>query len=300
MKNYALGHCEVRSNLFTYLDRHAIAREDQAYKTIFMWKSKKIFLKTPEQIAKIREWGKYLEELLRDLYTRAVAWVRLQSLEDYAEKFLRMHNLKGAFKWYEWYPANLCLSVNAGLVHCLPDEYLLKDGDLLKIDCWVVYQGLISDAAVAKVIGWKNKNPAAQLLLQLTKEWLDSMVQTIKPGLWLYAFGNNMENFFKKRGHSVIKSLTGHGVGLHVHEAPSIFNCGHPSNKGEFFKSGMVVAIEPITALRSIDYVEDHHNGRNLYSKWWDLGCQWEYTIAVTDTGMEILAWVQENLREHE
>ena len=76
-----------------------------------------------------------------------------------------------------------------------------------------------------------------------------------------------MENFFKKRGHSIIRSLTGHGVGLQVHEAPSIYNCGHPSNKGEFFKSGMVVAIEPITAQRSVDYVEDPHNGWNLYTK---------------------------------
>jgi methionyl aminopeptidase len=234
------------------------------------------------------------------MYSKAQSWVSLQSLEDQAEQFIRMYNLKGAFKGYEWFPANLCLSVNKALVHGIPDGYILKDGDLLKIDCGILYKGLISDAAVAKVIGGKSKNPAGQLLVELTKQGLDTMVQTIKPGLWLYAFGNNMENFFKKRGHSIIKSLTGHGVWLQVHEAPSVYNCWHPSNKGEFFKTGMVVAIEPITALRSTDYVEDPDNGRNLYSKGWDLWCQWEYTVAVTDTGMEILAGVQDNLREHE
>jgi methionyl aminopeptidase len=87
------------------------------------------------------------------LYSKAQAGVSLNQLEAYAEQYIRMHNLKGAFKGYDGYPANLCLSVNKGLVHCIPDEYVLRDGDLIKIDCGIVYQGMISDAAVAKVIG---------------------------------------------------------------------------------------------------------------------------------------------------
>ena len=143
--------------------------------------------KTPEQISNIREAGKYLNTLLHELYTISKPGVSLLALEDHAQKFMDKNNIKGAFKGYEGFPANLCTSVNSCVVHWIPNNYKLKDWDLLKVDCGIIYKGGISDSAFSIVIGWDDKNPKAAALIDATKWALDQWLQYIKPGKKIYS-----------------------------------------------------------------------------------------------------------------
>lgn len=135
--------------------------------------SSRIRIKSSHTIKLLRESGKYLTELLSMLYQKAQPGVALLELEQYAVSYLAQHKLKGAFKGYHGFPTNLCTSVNDCVVHGIPDEYILQKGDLLKIDCGVIYQKAISDSAFSKVIGGEEYNTQAAQLLYTTKDALD-------------------------------------------------------------------------------------------------------------------------------
>lgn len=253
----------------------------------------KIIIKTAEQIKNIRKSGEYLNKLLRLIKSEAKAGVALIDLEIIAQDFMDKNNISGSFKWYNWFPANLCLSVNDCVVHGIPDEYVLKNGDLLKIDTWILYKKWISDSAIAVVIGWEVANPLAYDLMITTKKALDAWLNMIWPWKYIYDFSREVYNVMKNSWYSIIKSLTGHGVWVKLHEKPNIYNWPHPDTKKIKFEPGMIVAFEPITAIKSEDIVL-HNNERNLYCKKWDLGSQWEYMVLITDDGYEILSGLTE------
>lgn len=257
----------------------------------YSYKLMKIIYKTAQQIQALREWGVFHNELLLLLYKHAEAGVSLLELEKIASDYLISHKLKSAFKGYQWFPANTCLSVNDCLVHGIPDDYILKIGDLLKIDIGIIYKGMVTDAAVSKVIWWHQANKVASELMRTTKQALDESLEWIKPGVSLMEYGRRIWDFINQKGCSVVKSLTGHGVWCHVHEDPRVPNYADPRLKGITFKPGMVLALEPITAELSQDY-KTHKNKRNLITQHGDLGCQREYTVAVTATWYELLAGI--------
>ena len=249
--------------------------------------------KTSEQIANIRESGKYLTELLWLLYDLCKPGITTMELEVFAERFLLSHNLSWAFKWYNWFPANLCVSNNDCVVHGIPWDEVLKEGDVLKVDCGVTYKWWISDAAFTIVIGGDETNPEGAKLIKGTKYALDQSIQIIKPWVVGKTFAKHMQTHLHDKWISIIKNLTWHGVGNSVHEEPHIYNRPQNSMKKWSFVEGMVCAIEPITALWSQEYIEKPWNSRNLYTSQWDLWAQREYTIVVTRWGIEILAGLQ-------
>ena len=251
----------------------------------------KIIYKTPQEIQRLKEWGKYHNELLLKLYEEALPGVTLLQLEKIASDYLISHKLKSAFKGYGGYPANTCLSVNDCLVHGIPDQTILKNGDVLKIDAGILYKGMITDAAVCKIIWGHQANRAGAELMRTTKQALDDSLEIIKPGVSLQEYGRWVWNFVHQKGCTIVKSLTGHGVGKFMHEAPRVPNYADPRLKDIKFKAGMVLALEPITAEVSTDY-KTHKNRWNLITTHGDLGCQREYTIAVTPDGYEILAGI--------
>lgn len=255
---------------------------------------KQAIIKTQEQIEIIRIAGQYLNELLEMIGHAAKPWVILMELEAQAQRFMDVNNIKGAFKGYHWFPANLCLSVNDCVVHGIPDATVLEEWDLLKIDAWVVYKECISDSAVSLIVWGKEHNPEGQKLINATKLSLDDSLKYIAPGLSLYDFGVSVDSILKKQGFSVIKTLTGHGVGVKVHEPPSIYNRWYKPLKKQTFAKGMVIALEPITAMKSKEFIE-WTNWRNLYTSKGDLWAQREYTLAVTSDWYDILAWLQTN-----
>jgi len=253
-----------------------------------------IIIKTAEQINNIRESGKYLTELLHILYKACKPGVSHLDLEAIAQSYMDKHNLKGAFKGYQGFPANLCTSVNECVVHGIPDETVLKEWDLLKVDCGVIYKEAISDAAFSIVIGWDETNPEAAALIRATKWALDGGLKEVAAWKTTAWYSKVCYEHLEARGFSVIKTLTGHGVGTYVHEQPYIYNYPHPDTHKTIWKSGMVVALEPITAVTSTEYVPSKINDRNLDTKNKDLGAQREYTLLITDNGYEILAGIQE------
>lgn len=255
-----------------------------------------ILIKNVKQIANIRQSGKYLTALLHLLYTKAKAGISLIELEFVAEHYIKTNKLKWAFKWYQWFPANLCLSVNDCVVHGIPDGYVLKNGDLLKIDCWITYNGWITDSAITIVIWWEAANPLGYELAKATKKSLDESIKHIWPGKAIFEYSHSVYQIMTNAWFSVLGKLTWHGVGNKVHEAPHIYNTPNPEMKKIFFQPGMVLAFEPITAISSTDFVNRAGNDWNLYCKGKDLWAQREYTILITETWYEILSWITEDL----
>ena len=258
-----------------------------------MWK---IIYKTDDQLNNLRESGKYLTELLYLMYKKAQPWVSGIELEQQAQEFIDKHNLKWAFKGYMWFSANLCFSVNECVVHWIPNEYVLQEWDLVKIDAGIIYKKWISDAAFSKIIWWEDKNPAWAKLIRTTKKALDAGVGTLR--LWesFYNLWKTIYNTMKKEGFEVIRDLCGHGVGVKIHEAPYIFNFPHKDLKSLFVKKGMAFAVEPITSEKSTRFVEKEPGWWDLLCEKWDLWAQWEYTLIVSNKWVEIVAWIQEDI----
>ncbi len=221
-------------------------------------------------------------------------WSTTMELEVYAERFLMSNNLIGAFKWYGWFPTNLCTSNNDCVVHGVPDAVPLVAWDLLKVDCGINYKWWISDAAFSVVIWGDEANPTAATFARSTKEALDEWIKVIKAWVSGKAFGRAMKQAIESRDMTIIKHLTWHGVWSDVHEEPHIYNRPQNSMKRRSFVENQVVAIEPITALWSESYNEKKWVNHNLYTSLWDLWGQWEYTLLVTKSGVEVLAGLEE------
>lgn len=257
---------------------------------------KKIIYKTKEQVDNIRESWKYLNELLILIYENANTWVSLIELEYIAQSFIIKYNLSGAFKWYLGYPANLCLSINDCVVHGIPNEYKLMDGDLLKIDAWISYKWWISDAAISKIIWWNHLNYQWYELVKATKDWLDIAINQVWPNKLIYYFSDTIYKYIRSKWFNVLKYLTWHWVWENVHEWPYIYNWPHKDTGVIKFQSWMVLALEPITAINSTDFKENPRIPWSIFTKLWDLWAQREYTIAITDNGYELLAWITDGL----
>lgn len=251
-----------------------------------------IIIKNKQQIEWIREAWKYLNELLYLMRDNCKVWVSLIELEDLAQNFMDKNNVKWTFKWFDWFPANLCLSVNDCVVHGIPDDYVLKNWDLLKVDTWVTHNKFVSDSAFSIVIWGEMTNPLAQDLIDSTKRALDAWFDVVWPWKFVYDYSKAVYNVVTNDWFNVIKTLTGHWVGIKWHERPYIYNYPHPDTKKIQFVPWMVVCFEPITAVKSDDVMYKWNNDRNLYCKKWDLWAQWEYMVVITENWIERLSWI--------
>lgn len=236
--------------------------------------------------------GKLLTQLLIDLRDKVAPWVNLLELESYTVQFLRMNNVVWAFKWQYDFPANLCLSVNDSVVHGVPRDYALKKWDVLKIDAWVKYKTGLADAAISVVVWWNKENKQWAELIKATKEALDLWLQYVKPGRSIYDFGFAVAQHVRSKWFSVIKNLTGHGIGKTLHEDPYVYNYGEPAAKHIFFKEGQVICLEPITAVTSTKSVERYGVEFDLFCEKKDIGVQREYMVYIGKNGPEVLAGI--------
>jgi methionyl aminopeptidase len=254
-----------------------------------------VIIKTSSQIHNIRESGKYLTELLSILGSYCLPGVNLLEIEQHASYFLMSNGITWCFKWYQGYPTNTCLSVNDGLVHCIPCDYVLQPWDVIKVDTGVNFRGGLSDAAITVVVWGSQSNPIGSHLVQTTKQSLDDSLSYLQAGKTLMDYGRSVYQIIKTWNCEVIKDLCGHGVGVKVHEEPHVCNRPHKSMDKITLKTGMVLALEPITALHSTQCIQQWP--WNILTKWWDLWAQREYTVLITDQWVEILAWITENIR---
>jgi methionyl aminopeptidase len=247
-------------------------------------------IKTPEEIVRIRQSGKILAGILRRLKAEAKPGIRLIELEQLTKTLLDLAGGTPTFLGYrsegarEPYPFALCTSVNEAVVHGRPSSYTLRSGDILKLDLGVSWQGGFTDAAVTVPIG--KVSGEANRLIQTTKNALVEAIRAVKPGNTVGDIGFAVQHVVQASGVKVLDGLTGHGVGLEVHEDPIIYNFGE-RGKGVHLEEGMVLAIEPMTALTTSKAVQVADD--SFITADGSISAHFEHTVLVTKKGAEIL-----------
>lgn len=244
-----------------------------------------ILLKTRDEVALMREAGRLLAETFSVIENNIKAGITGHELDRIAEKHIRENGAEPAFKGYRGYPSTICLSVNETVVHGIPGESRLREGDLVSIDVGLKLNGFYADAARTYGVGMISAE--AQRLLEVTEAALDKGIDACKSGGRLGDVSAAVQTFVEKAGYSVVRDLVGHGIGKSMHEDPPVPNFG-VSGTGPVLKEGMVFAIEPMVnaGKHEINLLKD---GWSVVTADLSLSAHFENTVAVTDEGPEIL-----------
>jgi methionyl aminopeptidase len=249
-------------------------------------------IKTEKDLEGLRASGRILVNVLLALRDKAKIGTELLELEELAKKMLKEAGATSAFlnyksegsaKPYAW---NICTSLNDQVVHGQPASYALQEGDVLKIDFGVVFKGYITDAALTVGMG-KIIAPEVKKLLTVTEEALKLGIGAARNGNALGDIGWAIENHVETNGFSVVAGLTGHGVGLKLHEEPSVYNYGR-KGEGAKLKEGMVLAIEPMVSMGT-SQIRQNKDDESYSTKDGSQSAHFEKTIVITKDGPEIL-----------
>ena len=244
-----------------------------------------IHIKSSREIEIMRRGGKITARTLTMLLQTAKAGVRLRELDRLAEKMIRDHGGIPTFKGYNGFPASICASVNDVVVHGIPTDYALKDGDLLSIDIGTTFERYVSDSAASVAIG--NVSGAAQRLMRVTQECLMFGIAQMQNGNHVSDIGYAIQRHAEAHGYGVVRALVGHGVGQKMHEEPQVPNFGQPG-KGVVIRPGLCLAIEPMITEGSHD-VQTLKDGWTVTTADGKLAAHFEHTIALTEEGPRIL-----------
>jgi methionyl aminopeptidase len=244
-----------------------------------------IELKSKREIEIIRENGKILADTLRFLEEKMKPGMKTIELDQLAERFIRKHKAVPAFKNYRGFPSNICVSINDQVVHGIPGERILSDGDLVSIDLGVLKNGYYADGACTFSLGQINSE--GQKLIQVTYDALNRGIQSAVAGRNLTDISFAIQSYVEQNGFSVVKDLVGHGIGKNMHEEPQVPNFGKPG-EGPILKEGMVLAIEPMVNLGSstIQVLDDEWT---VVTADGSLSAHFEHTIAITENGALVL-----------
>jgi len=240
----------------------------------------------------LREGGSRLAAILEKTAKRCAPGVTLKELDTYAHTLMIDDGDKPAFLGFGKppFPGVLCLSVNAGIVHGIPTDYALQEGDLLKIDGGLWHEGLCVDSAITVGIGSISKEE--EQLAQATQEALEAQIAVAIAGNTIGDIGHAAESIAKKYGYGYPKELGGHGVGLAVHERPFVYNYGKPG-KGEKLEEGMVLALEPMFATGS-GHIELANDGWLYEMVDGSQSAHFEHTVIVGENEAEVLTVLKE------
>ncbi|MDD5044618.1 MAG: type I methionyl aminopeptidase [Candidatus Omnitrophica bacterium] len=244
-----------------------------------------IKIKSKEEINMIRLSGEILARTMEVLRNKVKVGITTKEIDCWAEELISKEGALPAFKGYKGYPASVCTSVNEEVVHGIPSERRLKDGDLLSIDLGVNYKGYFSDCAITvgigKVTGERKK------LIEVAKRALQLGIKQAKPENHLSDISSAIQSYVESEGFSVVRQFVGHGTGLAIHEDPEIPNFGLP-HKGPVLRPGMVLAIEPMVNMGGWE-VEILQDGWTAVTRDRQPSSHFEHTVAVGENGPEIL-----------
>ncbi|MDH3226688.1 MAG: type I methionyl aminopeptidase [Thermoleophilia bacterium] len=241
--------------------------------------------KTPGELDAIAASGAVLRECLDLLASEARVGVTTAELDGLAEEFIRSHGGTGAFKGYHGYPATITTSINEQVVHGIPGDYVLREGDVASIDCGVVLDGWVSDSARTVSIG--EIDDEAGRLLEITRQSLDAGIAACVAGNTVGDVGHAVESVVAGAGYAVVRALVGHGVGRAMHEEPQVPNYGVPGS-GPTLIDGLVIAIEPMVTVGSHEVVTAS-DGWTVSTQDGSLSAHFEHTVAATTAGPRIL-----------
>lgn len=250
-----------------------------------------IELKSEREIRIIRESGEIVGLTLIYLKGKIKAGIKTIELDRLAEEFIVKNKAIPAFKGYRGYPGNICTSINNEVVHGIPGERVLKEGEIISVDIGVLKDGFYADGAWTFPVGEiSNQN---ERLLEVTLKSLEAGISQAQVGNRLGDISSAVQSEAERNGYSVVRDLTGHGIGRHMHEDPSIPNFGSPGS-GLLLKEGMVLAIEPMVNAGGyeIKTLEDNWTVVTLDGS---LSAHFEHTIAITNNGPEILTLAEES-----
>lgn len=244
-----------------------------------------IVVKTLAQIDKMRQAGILVAQTLDLMERLAKPGVRTIDLDAAAEEFILSKGAIPAFKGYMGYPATLCVSVNDEVVHGIPGDRKLEEGQIVSVDVGVNCDGWYGDAARTLCIG--SVSAEAQRLLDVTKEALKRGIAQAKAGNRLGDISSAVQKYAEEHGYSVVRELVGHGIGQRMHEEPQVPNFGR-ANTGPELKAGMVLAIEPMLNVGGceVSFDSDKWTVRTADGS---LSAHFEHTVAITENGPEIL-----------
>ncbi len=244
-----------------------------------------IELKTDEEIERMRKVGQVVGRLLAYLACRVAPGMKTKHLDEAAAQFLRSSGAQPAFLGYRGFPATICVSVNEEVVHGIPGERLIREGDVVSIDAGAKMDGFYADAAIT--VGAGALSPSANRLLEVTKRSLDRAIAMAVPPNRLSDLSCAVQETVEHEGFSVVRDFVGHGIGRAMHEDPAIPNYG-PPHRGPRLKPGMALAIEPMVTMGSWE-VEVLSDGWTAVTKDRSLSAHFEHTLAITDNGPDIL-----------
>ena len=242
-------------------------------------------LKTPGELELMDEANAIVHRVLSRLGEMIAPGVTTRDLDRVAESEIRKAGAVPAFLDYKGYPATLCTSINDVIVHGIPGEHALVDGDIVGVDCGVLYQGYYGDAARTFAVG--QVSPQAKRLLDVTREALELAVQQVRPDGRLYDIGSAVQQHVEAAGFSVVREFVGHGIGTSLHEDPQVPNFGQ-RGKGIRLRPGLVLAIEPMVNAGGKDVRVDP-DGWTARTADGSLSAHFEYSVAVTDRGPRVL-----------
>ncbi|WP_455497662.1 type I methionyl aminopeptidase [Coprobacter sp.] len=256
-----------------------------------------IYLKTDEEIELLRESNLLVGMTLGELAKWIAPGITTLKLDKIAEEFIRDHGAVPGFLGYGGFPNTLCISVNEQIVHGIPSNYELKEGDIVSIDCGTVKNGFNGDSAYTFCVG--EVAYEVRRLLRTTKESLYLGIEQAVEGKRIGDISNAVQTYCEKKGYSVVRELCGHGVGKHLHEDPEVPNYGR-RGCGPLLKNGMVIAIEPMINLGSRNIVIER-DGWTTRTRDRKPSAHFEHTVAVREGKADILSsfkYIEEVLGE--
>lgn len=244
-----------------------------------------IAIRSEEEIALIKKAGKILSQTLKVLEKRAGPGVETRQLDAIARDEILNRGGYPAFKGYRGFPGNICISVNEAVVHGIPSDRKLRDGDIVSLDVGVRFRDYYADAAVTVGIG--KISQVARDLMDVTRKALYIGIANAIAGNKVSDISCGVQQYVESNGFSVVRALVGHGIGQNVHEEPEVPNFGKPGT-GPKLEAGMVIAIEPMVNAGAFE-VEALDDGWTIVTKDRRLSAHFEHTIVVREKKAEIL-----------
>ncbi len=249
-----------------------------------------IYYKTESDIEKIRESSLIVSKTLAEVGKSIKPGITTADLDKIAESYILSQGAKPAFKGYKGFPATLCVSVNAQVVHGIPGNYALKEGDIVSVDCGVVKDGYYGDSAYTFRVGKISEELAN--LLKVTKESLYKGINEAKEGNRMGDISSAIGGYAEEHKYGVVRELVGHGIGRHLHEAPDVPNYGKKGN-GIKLQRGLVIAIEPMINMGKKE-VKQENDGWTITAKDGKPSAHFEHTVAIGSGKAELLTSFEE------
>jgi len=245
-----------------------------------------IILKSSREIKNLKKSNAIAAEVFRELRGVVVPGITTKELDQIAEEVILSKGAISAFKGYRGFPATLCISINEEVVHGIPSQRRLKEGDIVSLDVGVNLNGYFGDAAITLPVG--EVDDAAQKLLEVTEKALYVGIEKAKIGNRLFDISHAIQAWVEAQRFSVVRDFVGHGIGKSLHEEPQIPNFGSP-HQGPRLEEGMVLALEPMVNEGTYE-VRILSDGWTVVTADGKRSAHFEHTIAITDGGTEILS----------